>query len=84
MKKKNLLEQLAVSHQEIDHQRRKEKAEPLSHEGIRHFFEECHFDPYSKDDLGPNSYRVVGEPVHGGYAYDQKGEESASDRDPDQ
>jgi hypothetical protein len=28
------------------------------------------FDPYSKDKVGSESYRIAGQPCHGGYAYE--------------
>ena len=83
MKNQDILKQLAAPPQEAD-RRRVEDAEPLSYEGIRHFFEECNFDPYSKEELGPDSYRVVGSPVHGGYAHNVLEERSADDRETDQ
>ena len=42
----------------------------MSFAGIRHFFEDCNFDLYSKEKFGPESYRVAGESCHGGYAYE--------------
>ena len=44
----------------------------LSLEGIRHFFDESEFDIYTKENIGPESYRLPGEPCHGGYATEPK------------